>query len=66
MTCVKKVMVDESNCLKPCSGLYVTSFSQSEEIKKLDAAIPLIGAYKEYKNNTQFPTEYNGNAILEL
>ena len=48
--------VDTSNCLKPCSGLIVTSFSKSEKNKDLDALFSTSGFYDKYKKVTPSAT----------
>ena len=60
VACVQRTNGDSSICLKPCSGLYVTSFSESEQVKELDEMIPLYEAYDQYKNVTIFPDRYTG------
>jgi len=64
--------VHNSRCLKPCSGLIVTSFDQNylmntkftkyfpsiHDERKKELA-PLINAYHQYKKITQYPTGYN-------
>ena len=61
LECVKKVEVNDSNCLKPCSGLVVTSFTRSDPPSNLDILFPISGQYNKYKKITEHPVGYNGN-----
>ena len=58
--CVNNVKVDTSSCLKPCSGLIVTSFVKSELKKNLETLFPIFGQYKLYKKVTTYPSLANG------
>ena len=59
LECVNKVNAGISNCLKPCSGLLVTSFSKVEVggKKKL---LPILENYNTYKKITGYPSGENG------
>ena len=48
-----------TSCLKPCSGLIVTSFSKSEWNNELDYLLPIFGDYNKYKKVTQYPSGYS-------
>ena len=37
LKCVENVKVDDSNCLPPCTGLIVTSFSKTQQNVDLDS-----------------------------
>ena len=52
--------IDTSSCLKPCSGLIVTSFSKSKLENDLETLFPIIREYNFYKRVTTYPyvTEY--------
>ena len=57
--CVNKVEVNTSNCFKPCSGSYVTSFTKSEPQRKNLALIPEYDAYSLKGAKQQ--SKFNGN-----
>ena len=59
--CANNVTVDSSNCLKPCTGLIVTSYSKSNEEMDLEKLFPFLKAYDKYKKLTPFPSGYYGN-----
>ena len=61
LECVKKVEVNDFNCLKPCSGLVVTSFTRSDPPSNLDILFPISGQYNKYKKITEHPVGYDGN-----
>ena len=57
LDCVESLKIDTSNCLKPCSGLLVTSFSKSDvhvHSKSLNL-LPINKKYNDYKKLTQNP-----------
>ena len=59
MKCLNTLQVDTSDCLKPCSGLIVTSFSKSIQSFSGSTEDPLSVIkqdYDQYKESTQFPT----------
>ena len=58
LDCVNKVKVDTAGCLKPCSGLLVTSFFKSEQNKKIEDLFPIFNAYNTYKMVTKYPTGF--------
>ena len=60
MECVNNVVVNNSGCLKPCSGLIVTSFSKSNLNKDLEEMQALSKAYNNYKKITEYPPGYTG------
>ena len=57
---MNKIEFENSNCLKPCSGFFVTSFSKSEQNRKLEELFPIFGNYNIYKKITQYPSGYTG------
>ena len=63
LECVNNVIVDTVSCLKPCSGLLVTSFSKSNDNKNLDDLFPFLKAYNYYKKITPYPSGYYGNHV---
>ena len=63
MRCMKKINVDSSLCLKPCSGLVVTSFSKSKINKNLEHIFPDYMAYNNYKKITAYPSGYKGTEV---
>ena len=61
LDCVDKISVDTSSCMKPCSGLIVTSFSKSVEYKKLDILYPKIWRqYNNFKTISTYPPGLTG------
>ena len=48
LNCVIKTKVDTSGCLKPCSGLIITTFSKSERDKKWDNVMSIFKDYDKY------------------
>ena len=63
LKCVKSVKVENYNCQKSCSGLFVTSFSKSEQKRTLVDQVdllPLFASYKKYKKITTSPPGYKG------
>ena len=66
MECVNNIFVDTSNCLNPCSGLIVTTFTQSKEDRKLEELFPVFEDYNKYKIITSNPFGLLGKIIHEL
>ena len=60
---MNQLQVDTSSCLKPCSGLIVTSFAKSEQHKDLDTLFPIIGEYNLFKKVTEYPSGANGRVV---
>ena len=61
---MENVLVEKSNCLKSCSGLVVTSLSESkQEENKVESVFSVIAAYNRYKKITHYPSGHNGNII---
>ena len=60
--CIERIGVNSSDCLKPCTGLSLTSFLKSKPEKSLDKLIPKeLKAYHNYvKPNFDFPTGLKG------
>ena len=63
MECVESVVIDHFSCLKPCSGLIVTSFSKNNFKKKLEDIQTISKAYNDYKKITEYPSGYAGKDI---
>ena len=53
-----------SNCVKPCSGLVVTGYSKTGEIKNLEDLFPVFEDYNNFKKITQYPKGYDGMSLL--
>ena len=70
LECVKKFNIDSSNCLKPCSGLIVTSFSKFSVTKGLENLVPILKDYNNFKTLTEYPAgqtgKYSINSIYEI
>ena len=58
---MKKEKNETSTCLKPCSGLFVTSFGKSQDKKNIQDIFPNVGAYNKFKKISLYPTEFPGN-----
>ena len=58
MKCLNTLQVDNSECLEPCTGLIVTSFSKSRSSYESmeDPLTSLKEDYEKYKYVTQIPT----------
>ena len=54
------VKIDTSSCLKPCSGLIITSFAKSAKHIDLHTWSPFMDEYNNYKKITRYPSGYNG------
>ena len=61
---MNQVEVDTSSCLKPCSGLIVTSFAKSKLENDLETLFPIYKEYNLYKIVTSHPSVENGNVIF--
>ena len=63
---MENVRLDPDNCLPPCSGLFVTSFSKFKPEEKLVAVFkPEAENYNKYKKITQNPPGFNGKITLK-
>ena len=58
--------VDTSGCMKPCSGLIVTSFIKTQKDRKIDNWMNVLEDYKAYKKITPFPIDEQGKTSLRL
>ena len=62
--CAKNVEFKFANCLPPCSGLVVSSFSKTETNKKLDDLIyNEVISYNNYTKWSEFPEGLKGCPI---
>ena len=59
MKCVNKVKVDTSGCLKPCSGLIITTLAKTASRRELETLFPDFENYNEYKKVTDHPRDGN-------
>ena len=67
LDCVDKIPVDTSSCMKPCSGLIITSFAKSHEYKDLELLYPkIIGQYSIFKRISAHPPGLNGIDIFYI
>ena len=65
MKCVNNIEVDTSSCLKPCSGLIVTSVIKSDKNRNLEKLLPYVDEYINYKKITKYPVGFDGKMIYE-
>ena len=56
LECVSKIEVDTARCMKPCSGLIVTSFTKLDQNKSLESLFPIQENYTSYKKVTHSDT----------
>ena len=61
--CVNSVKVNTSNCLKPCSGLIITTLSKTEQNRDLETLFPIFNDYDNYKMITMYPDGQPGNHL---
>ena len=54
MECVESVVIDKFSCLKPCSGLILTSFSKNKFNKDLEDTQTISKDYNDYKKITEY------------
>ena len=63
---VENLRVDNSNCLPPCTGLILTSYSKSTVNNNWeDKILKLVYSYLEYTKWEYLPTELKGNTVKE-
>ena len=61
MICAKKIKVDYSQCLSPCSGIVLTSFSKSTPMKNLEGLLSTeVIEYNQYMKWSPFPDFLKG------
>ena len=58
--CAANVKVDTLKCLKPCSGLIITTLSKSEQKKNWMDLFPISEQYDKYKIKTDYPNGMEG------
>ena len=64
LACVNTIPVDTSSCIKPCSGLIVTSFDKSMELKDLKIFYPkILKNYNNFKTISSYPSGLIGITI---
>ena len=62
LDCVKKISTDIQNCLPPCNGLVLTSFSKSEPNQNLSTRVlQNIDTYFKYMDWFEYPSGLKGN-----
>ena len=67
LDCVDKISVDTSSCMKPCSGLIVTSFTKSEKSKNVELYYPKIWRqYNNFKTISSYPPGLIGIIFNQL
>ena len=64
--CVSKIESDDSFCLKPCSGLIVTSFTRLDANNAVQDVAAIYKTYNKYKKVTQYPSRYKGRKTGHL
>ena len=65
MDCINNISsVDTSGCLKPCSGLIVTSFTKTQEGRIMDNWLNVLEDYYIFKKVTPFPAEILGKKLF--
>ena len=64
MVCVNNIEVDTSSCLKPCSGLIVTSVIKSDKNRNLEKLLPYVDEYINYKKITKYPVGFDGKILF--
>ena len=59
--CVKNIMISNTDCLPPCSGLILTSFTSTKKDGKLETLFSKeVARYRKYTKWTQFPAGLKG------
>ena len=57
---MNKTRVDTSSCLKPCSGLIITTLAKSDKKSNWMDFFPIVDDYSKYKRETGYPTGMEG------
>ena len=62
LECMNKTRVDTSGCLKPCSGLIITTLAKSEQKSNWMDFFPIttVNDYNKYKRKTGYPSGEEG------
>ena len=62
LECLNKTRVDTSRCLKPCSGLIITTLAKSEHKSNWLDFFPttIVNHYSKYKRETGYPSGKEG------
>ena len=63
LKCMSEITVNTSSCLKPCSGLIVTSFFKSAQNTNLADMSQIFKDYNTFKKPTAFPSGLKGILI---
>ena len=63
---MKSVKVNISNCLKPCSGLIITTLSKTEQNRDLKTLFPMFYDYDNYKMITMYPDGQPGKYLNDF
>ena len=66
MNCIENIKVDTSDCLKPCSGLIVTSFTKTQENRNMDNWLTVLDDYQVYKKVTVVPFGETGKYYIKI
>ena len=65
LNCAKNIKFEFENCLPPCSGLVVSSFSKTDANKNLDDLIyNEIISYEKFTRWTEFPEGLKGSTLI--
>ena len=64
LKCVNETAVDTRICLKPCSGLIISTFSKYAKNKNWDQLENLFKDYDKYKKHTSVPSDSKGKYII--
>ena len=63
--CIKSLKNNRSECLHPCSGLLISSFTKSGEGKDLESLISRdVAAYRNFTKWSRFPSGIKGENNL--
>ena len=55
LECVENIKIDTSSCLKPCTGLIVTSLSKSKSEQSMKNLHSLERSYNLFKKKSLYP-----------
>jgi len=61
---MKSIKIDSSDCLPPCSGLIISSFTKTDGTKNLESLIDdKFAAYRKFTKWFKFPSGIKGVSI---
>ena len=64
--CVNNITVDSKNCLPPCHGLILTSFTKSESKRNLNSeVVKNLIAYRIYTDWFEYPSALKGPSSVQ-